>query len=402
MRKPLLVFVTIALLAGLLAWAMQNNSSYLLLAFGNYSIEMSLVTALVILLLVYWLLRLTAGLRRAAARTGKNIVTADWFFRARRGQGRTALGFSHFMQGRWRLALKNLQRGAKFSDTPALNFLAAAEAAHRMGDPDLAEQYLEKAQTALGREDVAPDLVKARLAVEGGDHRRALPILREVLKQYPRDAAVMAQLTAVRKQLGDWDGLKSMLPDLKRLKVMPAGQLNELEQQVYCQLFTAASGRQGQTQATLWREMPARLKADPAIIAAYVRSLQAVADPQQGSHAAERLLRETLVKNWDEQLVSLYGDVAGEDGAKQLKTAKAWLPAHATSAALLLTLAKLSERQQLWGQARSYLNDALEMKPRPEVYARLGGLLAQLGEQRLSDECYRKGLLLAVNTGAGS
>ena len=64
----------------------------------------------------------------------------------------------------------------------------------------------------------------------------------------------------------------------------------------------------------------------------------------------------------------------------------------------MLTLGKISSRNQLWGKARSYLESSIEQRATAEAYRLLGALLERLGEADEASDCYRRGLDL---TGKG-
>ncbi len=395
MRKLILTFVTVALLAGLLAWAMMRDSGYLLVAVGQYSVEMSLATAAVILLLAYLLLRVIGALRRWLVSASKGIISSDWFYRVRRDRARTTLGFSHYLQGQWRLAERNLTRGAKFSDAPALNYLGAAIAAHELGDKQQAGRYLQQAEGVA--QDSAAAIVKAKLYLEDRDYKSALVVLQQLHKSQPQDTSVLPLMVAARRGLADWDGLKGMLKDLKRHKVFSETGFQALQREVYLGLFRNHVGSVAGEAGQLWQEAPAPLRRDQEIVAVYARCLVA-SGKAEACGEAEKLLRKTINQQWSDKLVSLYGECAAEDAIQQLKTAEAWLPAHRDNAVLLATLGKLSARNRLWGKARDYLNKSLAVEPRADVYAQLGKLLAQLGEEQQSAKCYREGLVLAINS----
>ena len=63
---------------------------------------------------------------------------------------------------------------------------------------------------------------------------------------------------------------------------------------------------------------------------------------------------------------------------------------------LLLTVARLCLRNELWGKARSYLESVLSYRPTPEAYQVYGKLLNQLGESDAAADAYRDGLDLAA------
>ena len=82
------------------------------------------------------------------------------------------------------------------------------------------------------------------------------------------------------------------------------------------------------------------------------------------------------------------------DLAKQLKQAETWLKPYPEDAALLLTAARLSLANELWGKARSYLESSLALLPTADAYALYGQLLTGLGEDERALLAFRSGLQL--------
>ncbi|HET7133602.1 MAG TPA: heme biosynthesis protein HemY, partial [Gammaproteobacteria bacterium] len=109
---------------------------------------------------------------------------------------------------------------------------------------------------------------------------------------------------------------------------------------------------------------------------------------------AERELKAALKRNWNAALVAAYGEVRGDEPAKQLQTAEGWLKTYPEDAVLLTSAARLCMANELWGKARSYLESSLALGPSPETYALYGRLLAQLGEGEGAAVAYRAGLAL--------
>ena len=109
------------------------------------------------------------------------------------------------------------------------------------------------------------------------------------------------------------------------------------------------------------------------------------------------MLRTQLQKNWDADLVRLYGTVKGEDAHKQLIVAERWLQERPNDADLLLTLGRLSLMNELWGKAREYFTASIRITPDAESYGELGRLLAHLGESQQSYDSFHQGLMLSIN-----
>ena len=68
----------------------------------------------------------------------------------------------------------------------------------------------------------------------------------------------------------------------------------------------------------------------------------------------------------------LYAQCRAPDATRQLETAERWLVSHSHDAALLYTLGRLCERQQLWGKAQTYLEASLALDNHWRAHVALG------------------------------
>ena len=138
----------------------------------------------------------------------------------------------------------------------------------------------------------------------------------------------------------------------------------------------------------LWHSIPARSRSDVELKRVFARRLEAC-----GAHAAaERLIRNTLDREWDDALCEQYGRLEGGDPAERLKYAEAWLGQRPADPTLLLALGRIAKQSKLWGVARRFLEASLDERPSPEAYNELGMLLESLDETGPAMECYRTGL----------
>ena len=99
-------------------------------------------------------------------------------------------------------------------------------------------------------------------------------------------------------------------------------------------------------------------------------------------------------KQFDEDLIKIYGQINNNE--KQLIFAESLLKIHPHSAALLLSLGILSKNQNLWGKAKTYLEQSIELEKTKEAYLELGKLQEQLSQPNEACEAYYQGLLLAT------
>ena len=111
----------------------------------------------------------------------------------------------------------------------------------------------------------------------------------------------------------------------------------------------------------------------------------------------ETVLRRALKRRWDPELVRLFGRVEGRNLKRQLSFATGCLGRHPEDPHLLLTLGRLCKKNQLWGKARSYLEQSLQILPDPVTCRELATLLEQQGEHDAANARFRQGLNLLTS-----
>lgn len=395
MRK-IFAIILVALLLGVGVVALiETDPGYILLAYGNYTLETSLWVGLVLLalftLLVYIVLRVVYRL------VGGRRSLVSWLGtrKTRRGSRMTTHGLINFVEGNWARARRQLLRGAKNNDAPLINYLLAARASHRLHDPDKVSEYLGAAGDSDATALIAVALTRAEMQLRSGDYEPALTTLEQAGSDVARYPHVLELLREAYSGLQDWGKLAGLLPDLKKHKLLAGDELRQLEREVYGQLLTlSAAGGDGQARDSLhssWQKVPTELKQDPQMLQAYARMLV-----DQGEHgAAEKLILRALKHEWNASLVRQYGYVKSDNVPRQLGRAEAWLSEHPDDAQLLLCLGRLSARDKLWGKARDYFERSYRLEKSAETCAELGRLLLGLGEPKVATAYFREGLLMS-------
>lgn len=396
MKRRFLAALVVLVLAGLLVAAMERDPGYVLVAYGGYSLEMSVWVGLVLGLLLIVLLTLLGRLIRGGLRFG--FSGQGWWHRRRqrRQQRRTTEAIIAYIEGRWGRARKLLERAAEGADEPLLHYLAAARASSALGDWPSAQAYLARATDSTPGARVAVELTQAELQLDQGQLEDALATLQRARRNAGRHPYVLDLLQRVYCGLKDWSSLLELLPELRRHAVLPAERINALERDAYRAQLAVLGGRQGDQEGRhlreLWRSMPKSLQRDPGLVSCYVQQLL-----ERGATAeAVSLLYDQLKRSWHHDLVRLYGLIEGPDPQRQLLVAEQWLPERNNDAMLLLTLGRLALRNELWGKARDYLETSLKLEEKPETCAELGRLLAHLNEPVLSSRYFQRGLLVST------
>jgi HemY protein len=388
--KRWLLFFVITLLAGLGIGSLAgHDSGYVLMSWGNYSLETSLWFFALMLGLLVFVLYLVM-------RISLVMLGSDWRFNEWRRSRRTGLarkqttrGLLCLAQGQWAKAERLLTRSAESTDMPLINYLAAARAAYEQGKHDTTDELLKAANKSTRGAELAVGISHAQLLISRGHKEQALAVLVSLRDRYPRHTYLLKLLVRLYQDLQDWVALHEMLPVLTSAGKVPQERLLELEEKVYLQLLErAVRSNQGKEPAValkkLYHSMPRHCRYNQQILLEYGRLLH----QQQQDELAEAELRHGLKSVWHDDLILLYGSLQ-TDGNRQWLFAEQQLTSRPNDPVLLLVLARLAIRGGDRARAREYLQTGLRMKAMPELQSELAFLLMADGHYQQACEQFR-------------
>ena len=390
MIRAVLIFI-ILLASVWLGIQLQHDPGYLLIAIHHWTIETTVWVATLglilmflvlhaFLLLLHWLIRLPASWGTLLAKR-----------RIQHAQATTRQGLIEFSEGHWQQAKNYLIRALPDTETPLLNYLTAARAAQEMGDNKLRDDYLREAQQSMPEAKIAVELTQAQLQLANRQWEQALATLRHLQDLAPHHPYVLKLLMQLYVEVKDWPQLIALLPELKRNKIVNGSAFQRLQHQAYLQaLGDIIKLDQSQTIIDFIAALPKNLTHDAELMAEYSHYL---VNKQQAAKA-EAILRRCLNKEFNEQLINIYGQINCNNN--QLNFAESFLKTQPHCAALFLCLGRLAKMQNLWGKAKMYFEHGLEFGATPETYMELGKLLEQLNDQAGACLAYQKGLRLTI------
>jgi HemY protein len=385
MRLGLLILLVLAV-GSIAAHFLLQDNGYVLIQFRGYAVEMSVPVLAFMLLIVYVGIRLAARIWRAPRDLGEAAGRA----RARQGSKRVSQGLAALAEGKLGRGERLLTRAAPTSQAPVLHYLAAARIAQMQGDTDRRDNWLQLA-SQQGREGTeAVLLTRAELDLAAGDTDAATRSLTSLLETRPRHPEALRMLARVRQDKGDWAGLAELLPQLRKLRSIKTGQLDEWTTTAWQHLMSdpqldwAGLDR-------LWQALPRHLRKDPGLVRVRLKALAAMG----ASADVEAEVRRALKTEWDPSLALLYGDLELDDSSRQLSTLENWLRQRPEDPELLLATGRVCVRRELWGKARSYLESSLAIRPDPVAYKELGQMMLNIGENSEATEAFRRGLAMS-------
>lgn len=394
--RMLLGVVLALLLAGWIGTLIARDPGYVLIAWDHWSLETSIWFAL--LLAVAGLLVLRGLMLVAGVLFGSRTGLRAWNRRrlARRAQRQTTRGLLALAEGDFERAGRILERSAQRVDTPLINHLGAARAAHEQGDVEARDRYLQRALDSTPRATLAVGITQAELQISGHQWEQALATLLTLRREAPRNTHVLRMLRTTYEVLEDFSGLLELIPDLKRAELLSGDEVAALERRTWAAELQRAARIEGSVEERLKsleqirERMPKRLRRDPELVESHARALLELGADDR----AEALLRDTLRRTWHEPLVELYGRIASGDVERRLVAARSWLSERPNSDVLLLALGRLNLQAGNPTRAREYLEASIRLHRSAAAQAELGRLHAGLGEHEKASECFLEGLRL--------
>lgn len=386
----LLVFLALgAAAAGLL----RSDEGYVLLSFQGWVLETTAtgfviaVIALCAVLLLGW--RLLAG----TVSLPRSVREALERMREKRAHAAFVSGLGHLTAEDWKRAEIDLVRRAADHDQAQLNYLFAARAARAAGQSERCEQYLDLAAQNAPEGDVRVPLARAEMLREDGRADQAVTLLETLHRAEPKHRPVAALLCEAYADAGRWQPLQELLGKLERRKPMPAERWQALMQAAAIgQLSEARDSGRLEPLRTVWNRLPRPTKETAPVRLAYFRGLVDLNAERQ----ALELVSLAVTRDWDADLVLLYGRIDGGDAVSQLATVEQWLNKYGEKPELLLVAGRTCLRNRLWGKARSYLDGAIRIRPTPEAYLELARLCQETRQADDASRFYRQGLELAT------
>ena len=369
-----------------------NDPGYVLIGFGHWSLETSVVVFAVAQVISFFVLyiffRLVGVLLRLPAKLknkGKNV-------KFNRSQEALISGLVDSAEGNWEKAEKILIKHASNSGAPLLHYLTAARAAQSRGAIEKRDEYLRIAAEKSGDTDIAVGLTQAELHLSSNQFDQALETLTKLQSIDSGHASVLKLLHQTYQRIGDWEGLRKLIPSLHQNKVLMEAEVKLLESETFSSLLKQAA-KKGDTFEIqeLWQSIPEHIQSLQGISTIY---FAAMIESNAGAKVESDIVN-SIIKNWDETLLVLYANVQTEDFNKQLQTAEQWLAIHSGSAVLLRILGKISIKCQQMEKAEQYLSKSIGIESTVAAYQMLGDVLISKGDIDKASDSYRKGLELA-------
>lgn len=383
MKKRYWLIPLVILLCGYgVFYLIQNFNGMSSIQLGSLLVEMRTATLFLILLgiVIVLYLSLSAAL---------SLITLRYRLKRKRANRELSRGLTALAEGYWQKAEKLLLNQIDHSDTPLINHLAAARAAHMGNDFERRDELLKQAITRDPKSMVAIGVSQADMQIASEQYTQALATLQHLRQRDSKNPYVLKLYARVLLQQKHWDELLELLPSILRHKSFRAEDMQRVQHDTLKGIFERQIELGGsQKLKEVWRKLPNIVREQQAAIDIYASLLHQSNEHEQ----CIALIESSLNKQWSNQLVDLYSRVEHSDLGKAYKKAETWLGEQPNNPYVLLLLARLNKQQQLWGLAKHYYEASLNQAPSTCGYLELAELLEELNDEQGALLSYRTGL----------
>jgi len=391
------VYILIALAIGAgLYLLLGDDPGYVLISFGTWSVESTLVAMVLGFLLLaavaYGIYRLLSLLNPVGLFRGNSLFGA----RRRRQNAAAASedGLRLLLLGHWQDAYKLLVENASRVDVPAFNYLAASLAAWQRNDTASWNYCLEQATRKSRKPNPGIKALKALLEFRSGKTEQSLAILLALDREAPGSPYVLAMLKSIYQSVQDWDKLDALLPQLEKHKVITDAALAELQEKITEYRLQCISVGDGGVDALyeLWESLDKRFRRSEKITLVYLQKLGEFSRHEKALSEVSSFLKH----QWSDQIVLQSGYIDTAEPGHLLVMLEKLIKSRPSNATLMLSLGRASLRNKMWGKAREYFESALRFSNSTSLSAQanaeLARLLEHMGEHAQSTSLYRKAM----------
>lgn len=378
----LLLILGLLLIAGALAPLFKSDPGHVLINFGSWTIETSVLVLASAFLVLWFVVQIAVWFWRMPVHTARRM-------REQRAFKQLEKGLLALTEGDWSAAEKALEKSASKQGRTTAHYLAAAQAADSQDAHDRREYYLEQADSGGSKKRFLVELTRARMLLTNGNRAAALPVLQDLYKRRRKHPQVLELLSRCYRELGNWNELQALIPALRKAGVLGEHQEQDMLEEVSVNKLRAV--KDVEDLQTTWKKLPRAMKHHSAVVDAFATR----ASRLERADLAEPVIIASLKHEWNPALVLRYGDTGADDSSKRLKQCEKWLKQHPEDAGLHLALGRLCAGESLWGKAREHMVKSLELEPSSPGYDAFGQLLERQGELESAMACFRNALRMS-------
>ncbi len=392
MKLFLIILAVIAVALGVLA---ANDPGFVVLTRAPYEIRMPLILFVLLLFLFFMSLYLLLNFLSKVFSAPKKYRQWQKQVNQNSAGKHTMQGFAGLIEGNWSKAEVELLTKLEYNRMPLVNYLGAAYAAQQQGERIKRNEYLDDALEKFPDQHLAVNLTRARMLFQSGEFSEARDCLEQQRAKSSTNIPLHRLLVDVYQSLEDWNALILLMPKLRQLKAFGLSEIHHREAQAYQNMLRSNALLQGENKGyqQKWASLPTNIKKDPAALSIYVKHLMEAGEELQ----AEKLLRIALKREFDPNLMRLYGQVTipkieKQQITKQITFAESYRDQHGDNPEVLIALACLYRKHGQLDKSRELYLNAIDAGEPLRAMAGLATLFEKMGDSTSALVYYRRTL----------
>ena len=383
--KPLIIFLILCAIAVGISVAAVGQQGYVLFFIPPATeIKMSLNAAIPLAVGLFFLLYVLIHFLKMAVKLPGQVRGYRENRRKNHAQADLQNAVVAMIEGRYDQAVHLAEKSLEASSDSDFNRLIAARSVHHLNEMDKRDAWFAQAVQSPELKN-AVEISRAALLTDAGDPEGVETAIGHIdVKDRSRLAHRLLVKAYVAQQ--KWTQLLEFLRDFGRRGDRNKEQVAELKREAQRHILADAGLTKAQMDV-MWHLTPDDERTDPVILLAFAQCAVRLGDYL----FVRRQVESFLERDWDGQLVRLYGSFLDPDAeAVQLERLEAWQQQRPDDADLQFALGRLCTAKQLWGKAEEYLESSQVLKPCDQTRLALAQLFDKTGRPEKATEIYRQ------------
>lgn len=366
-----------------------GQKGYVLIAMDNLTIEMSVVSGLIMLTLSIGALLLLEWFIRKLLRADRD--SRNWLRtrKQRRAYRLMSEGMLALAEENWKKAEKLCAKSSKHSPTPLLSYLVAAEAAQAQDKQAQRDDYLQKAHGDEDNEPLALSLTRLKLLIDHGQNEEALSRLTVLRTRHPKHLGLLKLQMAVYRNTQSWGELLGCIKQARKVKAQSDRMIEQMEVEAYEGYMSRLAVSEGSDGlGRYWKGLPKATRQKPQLFVSYCRIMRS-------RNAGPQVVNELVERCRDQQQQILLDELSLHqlNEAETLWTqSKRWKLSDSAEKQSLL--GHLALQAQHYDAADEHLNQALSLHQSSRDFMALSRVYEAQGDTQRALEASRKGVAL--------
>ena len=275
--KTLLLFLVLFLAVVVITPMLIGEESYILIAIGDSAIESNVISAIILLTLVFIIFVLTIKFLRG----GLNFSFSAWnkiaFAGRRRALRDFNKGIAAYVLGDYKQAEHLLAKSAEKSTLEPIAYLVAADAAHKQALKPNTEHYLtllEQSASDLKTSGLEAVIIKIKLLIGQKSYPQARAVIDEHHKYIGHDARLLAleiELSLIEQR---FDHVIKQLNSAQKQKNITAATIALWQQQAFYGAFEQQIKQQDNNALHVyWQQLPKKVRQSETVLMVYCQVL---------------------------------------------------------------------------------------------------------------------------------